>query len=63
MRRLFVVLAATLAVAGCVTEADRAKWDAAMQDWRGERSEMRSSGSRNGWDGGQLPKPTMSAAD
>ena len=59
MLRRCVLLCALLVTPGCITDADRAKWDEAMSDLRGDRSQMRSSGASDRRGDAELPKGSL----
>jgi hypothetical protein len=43
MIRLCMLLGALLLCAGCATPGDRAQWEEAMKDWRGDNMQMQGS--------------------
>ncbi|HKB37230.1 MAG TPA: hypothetical protein VKD72_12310 [Gemmataceae bacterium] len=45
-RRLCLLVCALLLAAGCVTPADKAQWDEAMKEWRGDNMKMRGDARR-----------------
>jgi hypothetical protein len=45
MKRFLVLLGAVVLSAGCTSVADRAQWEEAMKDLRGENMEMGSRSS------------------
>jgi hypothetical protein len=44
MKRLWLPLCALVACLGCATEADRAQWEEAMKELRGDNMQMSTSG-------------------
>jgi hypothetical protein len=45
MRRLRLLALALFLGFGCATESDKAQWNEALEDWRGDNMKMRSDTS------------------
>jgi hypothetical protein len=60
MRRFGLLLCTLCVMCGCASDADRAAWQAALKDARGDNMVMKSDfGGPKGWEGQAAPpRPT-----
>jgi hypothetical protein len=56
MKRLAILFCALLFCSGCFSDSDKAAWNAAFRDWRGDNQQMRNDSSGQ-LDHGELRQP------